>query len=350
MEIACVIVPEAALRAVVEDRGSSSEDVWEDELRRLEGIGAALESERAGEAFFAIDGLKGIHGGERSGVLEAARRAAAMPVRIGVAPTRFAAFAAASRLASPASDGEQVVAEGGLRAFLDPLPVASLSSRLDLGEREEETFVEALRRLGIGTLGALAALAPARVADRFGPPGLRAHGLARGEEPPLRTRRPHVELAAEIELPEGTAGGLLERALELLVDRFLAAPQRRGRTVLALRFGATLGDDGGSWSVEQGLGRPTASARSLRTVLAPRLEALPAPASVLRLRAIALGPPVGDQIELSVRGSEERRHRLASAVREVRSAQGAEALLKVLPVDPASRIPERRAVLTPFRP
>jgi protein ImuB len=349
MEIACVMVPEDALRAVAEERRSSPEDVWEDELRRLEGTGAALESEQPGEAFFAVDGLRGIHGGELSGVLEAARAAAATPVRIGVAPTRFAAFAAASCSAPAAAAGEEVVSADGLGEFLGALPVAALTSRLGLGERQAEAFVETLRRLGIVDLGRLAALAPARVADRFGPPGLRAHGLARGEEPPLRPRRPHEELAAEVELPEGTAGSLLERALELLIDRFLAAPQRKGRTVLALRLGALLGE-GGSWSVEQGLGRPTASARSLRTVLAPRLEALPAPASVLRLRAIALGPPVGDQMELSVRGSEQRRHRLGEAVREVRSAQGPEALLKVLPVDPASRVPERRAVLTPFRP
>ena len=50
------MVPEAVLRAVGEERRSAPEDVWEDELRRLEGIGAALESERAGEAYFAVDG------------------------------------------------------------------------------------------------------------------------------------------------------------------------------------------------------------------------------------------------------------------------------------------------------
>src|SRR6478735_7238705 len=92
MEIACVKTPRAVLGAVAEDLGIPPEDVWEDELRRLEGIGAALECERAGEAFFAVDGLLGLYGGERSGVLRAARRAAALPVRIGVAPTRFAAF------------------------------------------------------------------------------------------------------------------------------------------------------------------------------------------------------------------------------------------------------------------
>ena len=39
---------------------------------------------------------------------------------------------------------------------------------------------------------------------------------------------------------------------------------------------------------------------------------------------------------------------LGAAVREVRATQGASALLKILPVDSASRVPERWAMLTPF--
>lgn len=151
----------------------------------------------------------------------------------------------------------------------------------------------------------------------------------------------------EIDLPEGTAGSQLERALELLVDRLLAAPRRKGRTLLGLRLGALLGG-GGSWSVAQGLGRPTSSARALRAVLLPRLEELPAPAVSLSLRAVRLGPPAADQLELSEPGEESRRHRLGAALREVRAAQGADSLLKVLPVDASSRLPERRAILTPF--
>jgi protein ImuB len=263
-----------------------------------------------------------------------------LPLRVGVAPTRFAALAAAG--------GEQgVVSDAQLRGFLARIPVAALTSRLGLAAREAGTLAETLRRLGIGTLGALAALAPAQAADRFGPAGLRALRIARGEEGPLQARHPREELVAEIELPEGIAGSRLDQALALLVDRLLAAPQRKGRTVLALRLAALLAD-GGSWSAEQGLGRPSASARVLRTVLAPRLESLPAPAVTLRLRALALGPADTAQLELSIRGQEARRRRLGDAVREVRAAQGAEALLKVLQVDPASRLPERRAVLTPF--
>jgi protein ImuB len=216
------------------------------------------------------------------------------------------------------------------------------------GEAEVGDFLEALERLGIATVPALARLSPDQVADRFGQLGLRALRLARGEDEPLRTRAPHEELAEWIELPEGTAGRQLDRAVELLVDRLLASPKRGGRTLLALRLGALLAG-GGSWSVEQGLGRPTASARSLRRLLVPRLEELPGPATALRLRALGLGPADSDQMELAVGGAQlARRRRLGAAVREVRDAQGAGALLKVLPVDSASRVPERWAMLTPF--
>lgn len=321
-------------------------------MRALEAIGAGVESERPGEAFFAIDGLRGIHGGERGGVLAAAKAAiqggspdapGAPPrsVDIGVAPTRFAAFAAASR-----RDGT-VVHRAGLRGFLAPLRVAILPPRLGVPEDESQDLVLALERLGITTLGALAKLSPDQVADRFGPLGLAALRLARGEDRPLRPRTPHEELVERIDLPEGTAGRQLDRALELLVDRLLAAPQRRGRTLLGLRLGAVL-SGGGSWSVEQGLGRPSASARVLRGLLAPRLETLPGPAETLRLRALGFGPAAADQLELSVGGEEPRRRRLGAAVREVRATQGPEALLKILPVDSASRVPERWALLTPF--
>jgi protein ImuB len=236
-----------------------------------------------------------------------------------------------------------------MTTFLSDLSVSAIAGRLGLPEREAGNLVETLKRLGIGTLGELATLSPDHVADRFGPAGLRALRLARGEEE-LLVRTVHgawEELVEEIELPEGTAGSRLERGLELLVDRLLAAPGRKGRTLLGIRLGARLGD-GGSWSVAQGLGRPTASARALRGVLLPRLEELPAPAVSLWLRAVGLGERAAEQLELTVRGDEHRRRRLAAALREVRAAQGADSLLKVLPVEAASRVPERRALLTPF--
>jgi hypothetical protein len=322
MEVVCVLIPDSARADPIE-----AVELTERLLRGLEGIGAAVESERTGEAYFVLDGLCGLYEGERDGVLAAARATAGRQARIGTGRTRFGAWLEAGECRSPA-------------------PVSMLIGWIGLSDREARSMVETLRRLGVCTLDALAALPASQVADRFGPPGLRALRLARGEDSPLRPRQPHEDLAAQVELPEGVAGTQLVRALELLVGRLLAAPQRRGRTVLGVRLGALL-SPGGSWSVDQGLGKPTASAGTLQTVLAPRLETLPGPVSALRLRALGLGPHAGEQLELSLRGEEHRRRRLGEAIREVRTAQGAESLLEVLPLDSASRLPERWAVLTP---
>jgi len=359
MEIACVIdcrlaAPErpghsGGLRLGRElfddpgaDRGEdpvAAAELTEAVARALEGIGAAVETERAGEVFFAVGGLRGLYGGEVGGVTAAAKAAVGAPVLIGMAPTRTAARAAAER-------GEIVVTGARLGHFLAPLSTAVLVERLGEPWAAEE-LVASLERLGVGTLGELRRLTLDQVADRFGPLGLRALRIARGEEEPLRPRVPREDLVEEIELPEGVAGSQLDRALHLLIDRLLAAPARKGRTLLGVRLGARL-CGGGSWSVDQGLGRPTAAASSLRRLLVPRLEGLPGPAEALRLRALGFGPPAADQLVMEVGGAEPRRRRLGEAVREVRAAQGADALLRVLPVDTTSRVPERRHLLTPF--
>src|SRR6478752_3380823 len=104
MEIACVINEYLATpsrpdraggprsgRAGLPDPVEAAE-ATESMVRALEALGAAVESERAGEAFFALDGLRGLHGGKSSGVLGAARRAVGKEPRIGTGRTRFAAF------------------------------------------------------------------------------------------------------------------------------------------------------------------------------------------------------------------------------------------------------------------
>src|SRR6185312_2141341 len=129
MEVACALIPDSALADPVE-----AGELTEGLLRRLERIGAAVESERAGEAFFALDGLRGIHGGTSAGVLAAARRAAKAEVRIGVAPTRFAAHAAARR--------ETIVPLSEVGDFLAALPISTLAGGLELPPREVGGLIE----------------------------------------------------------------------------------------------------------------------------------------------------------------------------------------------------------------
>jgi protein ImuB len=311
-----------------------AERFWEEALRRLEGIGAAVESDRAGEAFFEAGGLAGLWGGIE-GVLGQAGRGLGASAQLGAGPGRFCSYVAAPRSA--------VVPDGAPAKFLDPMPISLLCGRL--GD-EADDLPNELERLGISTLGRLAGLPRDAVADRFGRLGLRALRLARGEDEPLRPRPVREAIAVELELPEAVSGQQLERALELLISRLLAHGERRGRTLRALRLSARLAA-GGGWRREIALRRASADRARLGDALLPHLALLPSPAATLRLEAVALGPETGEQLTLSS-PEQERRRRISEAVRQTRAAAGADAVLRVLEVDPESRVPERREVLMPF--
>ncbi len=153
-----------------------------------------MEVTRPGLCALATRGPARYHGGERAlcrAVAEAAREAvsgacdvAEPVVRVGVADGPFAAALAARR--------EAVVPASGTAEFLAGFPVEVLG-------RPE--LADLLVRLGIGTLGAFAALDPATVAARFGPDGALAQRLARGlDDRSLRSSAPPVELVAVVEL------------------------------------------------------------------------------------------------------------------------------------------------------
>ena len=311
-------------------------DAWERVVGALEAIGAAVEADRPGLACFDARGLRRLHGGSLDGIVAAVRGALRRPARIGAGPTRFCALAAAVRARTRRAS---IVARA---AELHAEPVALLRFR-----DETAALPDGLDRLGIRTLGDLAALPRAALADRFGPPGLLAYDLAHGRDTPLRPRRPGEVLEEALELEESASGEQLGRALELLVDRLLARRERDGRTLRAVVLGATL--------VE---GRDVARARRLpRAALRRRPDAAgarPAPGPAARpgrgaealrraLRAAASRGPRALR-----RRAAQRRARLREAIRQVRAVAGPEGALRVLAVDPDSRVPERRAVLTPF--
>jgi nucleotidyltransferase/DNA polymerase involved in DNA repair len=325
-------------------------DLWERLLVRLESVGAAVEPERSGLVCFDARGLLRLHGGTE-GVLRAARSALGMPARFGVAPSRFAAVAAATK----ARTRRPEIVGGGLggrgrsesrelaRAYLAPLPVALLRARPALAD-----LPEALERLGIRTLGELAALPAAALADRFGKLGLLAYELARGGDSALRPRPAGEFLREALELPEAASGIQLERGLGLLIDRLLARRERRGRTLRSVVISAKLVEQGGTWREQVVFREALADPLRMRLALAPHLAQMPAPAEELRLAVEGFGPLASDQRPLLEDPAAARAARLREAIRQARMAAGPEAALRVLEVDPDSRFPERRAVLAPF--
>ena len=159
----------------------------------LESIAPGVEITRPGLAAIGVRGPTRYFGGE-TGVLHALSRAVmGLPmlggadVLIGIADGAFAAEQAARR--------GVIVDPGGSPEFLAPLPVETLDPA------GTSQLIDLLRRLGVITLGAFAALPGRDVLARFGPSGAWAHRQASGrDDRPVAARRPPVEFAVTLEL------------------------------------------------------------------------------------------------------------------------------------------------------
>jgi protein ImuB len=113
--------------------------------------------------------------------------------------------------------------------FLAAFPVAVL-------ERPELT--DLLIRLGLFTLGDLAALPRAAMAARFGPEGVRAHRLATGlDEHPRASRRPAPDLGVATELdPPAMRIDVAAFAAKALADELVDRLERLGLACTRLRI------------------------------------------------------------------------------------------------------------------
>ena len=219
-----------------------------------------------------------------------------------------------------------------------------------LGYREQTAaLLEPLRAAGRAHARRAGALGRAALADRFGTAGALAHRLACGEDAPLRPRRVEERLEESMEVGDASSGAALERVLGVLVDRLLARPERRGRTLRAVTLSARL-LAGGGWRERVVFRQALADPERIRLALSLRLLLLPAPASRAGLAVERFGPPAGEQGALLETRPPARRARRGCARRSRRCAPWPGPRRRCAPSAwiPDSRVPERRVVLTPI--
>ncbi|MCU1451579.1 MAG: repair protein, partial [Acidimicrobiales bacterium] len=192
------------------------------EARSFEPVAAVVESfcprveiVRPGVCAVATRGPSRYFGGDDALAARVSEAVAHVDGRTGIADGPFAAELAAR--------AGRVIGPGETPAFLSSFSV-------DVLERAE--LSDLLCRLGIRTLGDLAALPPASVLARFGSDGLRAQRLASGlDERPLAARipPPDLDVTAELDPPAErvetavfAARGLAHRLCEEMSQRGLA--------------------------------------------------------------------------------------------------------------------------------
>ncbi|GAB4096167.1 DNA polymerase Y family protein [Brachybacterium horti] len=232
---------------VLEADRESESGLFELVAAAVDTVAAGVDVLRPGTLLMAARGPARHHGGEEQlaeRILDAVADHTGWEAAVGVADGPFAALLAAG--------AGRIVRPGRSADYLAPHPIAALrhapvgpgwghrgqpsatrpEKKLDLAET-----VDLLQRLGIATLGDLAALPSASVADRFGPDVAELHLLARGEEPaPPAAHHPTQPVLAETVLDPPlvrtdqaafVARPLAEQLHEQLVSRGLVCTRLR---------------------------------------------------------------------------------------------------------------------------
>ncbi|SHG51427.1 Y-family DNA polymerase [Streptoalloteichus hindustanus] len=349
---------------VFDDDRERDARLFEPVVAAVEELAPGVEVVRPGLVAVPAGGPGRYFGGEEAAAERIVDHVAARSgaeCQVGVADGLFAATLAARR--------GVLVPPGDSPGFLAPMSVAELLS--DEGTKpstsDRSRLVDLLRRLGLRTLGAFAAVPAGDVASRFGADAVLAHRLAGGlEERPPGRRRPPPELAVAEELdPPVDRVDAAAFAARALAERLHARLTRLGLACTRLRIEARTGHgeelarvwrcaepltpsgtadrvrwqlDG--WLTGRGAARPTAGVVSLRL----------APEEVVGAAAL--------QLDL-FRGETPDGERAARALVRVQGLLGPDAVLTPVvgggrgPADRVRWVPwgdERRPALDPEPP
>ncbi len=333
----------------------------EEMLEALSEMSPIIEPAGRGRVFVGVDGLGRLYGSPRRQVrqgIEVLFQVLPPPLvaalRVGWAPGKFAAWVAA---VASGPGQPTLVPEEALARFLAPRPV----SALPVGS----LMVERLERLGVYTLSDLLSLPEAALVSQFGKEGKDALAWSTGRriDPVRPWHRPRpIRASLDFPAPVGLAD-TLHGGVDRLIERGLARPARKGRSIKGVRLLARL-EGGGSWCIDAVLREPTSGREAIAFPLRSRMSIAPPPRAVegLVLEFYDFGAPTS-QKEIFGRREEAGRESsagdlaegivpstLREAVKELKLKLGYSPLYRVVEVDPWSRIPERRHALLSFDP
>lgn len=320
----------------------------EDVLQVLAQFSPRILMEPTGQFHLGMEGMERQYGPPHAQVQQITRALGqAFPpflfqhLHIGGAPGRLGSTIAAK------------VAQPGRPILIPEEPPEALTTFLAPQSLEhlpvEGALVAFLKRLGICTLGEVARLPVTDLVRHLGAQGRSLHAMARGdvrEGVPALERPPTLRVHLDFPAPTGDRLAL-DRALDHLVRRIMTHPERKGRGLHHFRVGGTL-EEYGSWEIEVTLHQPSIRPDRITLALRTRLNSVPPPRALesIFVEVLALGPTL-QQTSL-LRGASAFPDGIRKAIRDLRLRTGKNPILRVVDLDPHSRIPERRYGLLPM--
>ena len=306
-------------------------------LDRLEGKSPLVEGLELGTAYLGIDGLQLIYPSDDSLIKDVIKVLPETFVpQIGIAEGKFPAYLAA--LYSPPK-GYKVLT-GDISLFLNDLPCDILPVSIKSKSR--------LHDFGIDTLGQLAALPEGPLQSQFGPEGRRMQELAGGNDTtPLYPRLWEDVIEGSAILPSVTVSleTILVAVESLLSPIFTRiAPGGLGIHSMAMW---TRSWNSEHWERSIQFKEPVMDMHTTISRIKRVMENFPQPGPVeeVGIRITRLGYPRGRQ--QSIFRDIRNRDNLLEDIHQLELRQGGTQVFKLKEVEPWSRIPERRYVLTP---
>ena len=331
----------------IESRPGHYERRFQVILDRLAEIAPAVEAGPLGVAYVDIKGLERHYPDPAR--LHARLLGCVQPdlrPRLGIAPGKFPAYVAASRL-KPGSARE--IDAAGVPAMLSEMDV----DLLPCPEGTHQRMIRRLHQLGLHTLGALSALPRHAVAAQFGPEGALAWDLASGQdqaavraasvEESIEVQQAFIDPLASRELVMAAVEQMLGRAVRALADR------RQAARLATLRIDL---ERGKIWEKQITFKEPRASQAAIWKALRPVVESaeLPGPVIGMRLALTRLTSVIGWQGVLWTSQRRQRQERVQEAMQQLKARYGVCPVGRIVEVEPWSRIPERRAAIVAFDP
>jgi protein ImuB len=326
-----------ALVVVPADEGRDA--AWfEPVVAAVEQVAAGVAVVRPGVCAVAARGPASYFGGEAAAAERVVEQIAAetgVEAQVGIADGVFAAALAAR--------AGRIVPPGGTPGFLADLPISALA---------RPQLTDLLRRLGIRTLGAFAALPPEDVFARFGVDGALAHRLAAGlDDRPLQVRQPppDLEVVADFEeepIDRVDVGAFAARTLAVRLHERLTG---HGLAATRLEIAAVTADGqelGRVWR-HDGLLTATAIADRARWQLDGWLTRRRLGAPIVRLRLSPQGLLRQGGLQPGLWGEAgEQDARAARAMHRVQGLLGPDAVL--VGIASGGRDPDQQVTLLPW--
>jgi nucleotidyltransferase/DNA polymerase involved in DNA repair len=298
-----------------------------------------VESGGVGTAFCGLDGLPALP--QRWGedvVGEVHKRFGLMPA-VGIADGKFPSRVAA---AFTRAGAVKIIAKGDEARFLAPLSIEHLPASDAMRWR--------LGMLGISTIGEVARLPIGAIQAQFGPEGVLCWELAQGRDSQsLQPRVLEQTIVRRMQLPAAASSvETIMMAVEKLLHACYAGTSG-GRWVRKAVVRGAL-DRGGSWDLpvtfQEALHDPKDAWFTVKNAI---LRHPPErPVEELEVELIGLGGESGKQAVM-FEGKGKLWRQVEEAVRQLEASDEgqteAPAIGRVVPLEPWSRIPERRAAL-----